>query len=327
MNTWGVITGSYQTVDTVFHGFIRTTGGKFITFQAPGADTTPGNYNGTNPISINDLGVVAGFYWDVDGLSHGFIRTPDGKITTFDVPGAAGYGTTPIAINLEGAVVGYYTESDYSFRAFLRRPDGSFRTWIGPDACTTNGSQGCYGTGASNVNAFGIVAGGFNDNNFVHHALVRTPDGKFKPFDVPGAGTDSYQGTGCSGCYLGLNQFGAIAGIYSDSNSVNHGFLRGPNGKITTFDAPGAGTDSYQGTGCPSDCSTSLNNFGAITGTYIDADWNYHGYLRTPKGKVVTIDPKGALLTFPATINDSGAITGAYLDENYVYHGFVRIPD
>jgi hypothetical protein len=328
INAWGVIAGSYQNTDTVFHGFLRGPGGQFITFQAPGADTTAGSYNGTYPSSINDLGVITGNYWDANGFSHGFLRSPNGNFTTFDVPGAGGYGTTPKAFNLEGAVVGVYTDSNYSFHAFLRSPDGKFTTWIGPDACTGNGSEGCYGSGASNINAFGTIAGGFEDNsgNFVHHSFVRNAEGKLKVFDVPGAGTGSYQGTGCPGCNLGLNQLGAIAGIYSDANSVNHGFLRSPDGKFTTFDAPGAGTDSYQGTGCFSDCPVSINDWGAITGSYIDANNASHGYLRSFKGDIVTVDPVGSTYTFPDGINDLGSITGYYLDASGVYHGFLTIP-
>jgi hypothetical protein len=320
INAWGVITGAYQSADTVLHGFIRTPDGKFINFQAPGADTTPGSYNGTYPNGINDLGAVTGAFWDVTGSSHGFVRSPDGKFTIFDVLDET--SINPIAINLEGAVVGFYTDSNFSFRAFLRTPDGKITTWIGPGACTTDGSQGCYGSGATNINAFGIIAAGYNDGNLVHHGLLRNREGKLITYDVPGASS-----TGCPGCYSGLNQFGAIGGIYSDSNGVNHGFLRDPSGKFTTFDAPGAGSASGQGTGCPSDCSTGLNNWGAITGTYIDSNGYLHGYLRTPNGKITTVDPNGALYTFTASINDSGAVTGAYIDANYVYHGFVRIPD
>ena len=328
INAWGVIAGSYQSADTVYHGFLRSRGGKFTTFQAPGADTTAGSYNGTSPSSINDLGAITGSYWDANGFSHGFLRSPDGNFTTFDVPGVGGYGTTPKAFNLEGAVVGTYTDSNYSFHAFLRSPDGKFTTWIGPDACTGNGSEGCYGSGASNINAFGTIAGGFEDNsgNFVHHSFVRNAEGKLKTFDVPGAGTGSYQGTGCPGCDLGLNQWGAIAGIYSDANSVNHGFLRSADGHFTTFDAPGAGTGSYQGTGCFSDCPVSLNDWGAITGSYIDANYVSHGYLRSPEGKIVTVDPVGSTFTFPDGINDLGSITGYYIDANGVYHGFLTIP-
>jgi len=326
INVSGAITGSYQDTSNVFHGFLRSPDGKFTSFEVPDADTSP--YNGTTPSSINDLGAITGSYYDASGFSHGFLRSPDGNFTTFDVPGVGGYGTLPKAVNLEGAVAGTYTDSNYSFHAFLRGPDGTFTTWIGPNACTGNGSEGCYGSGASNINVLGTIAGGFEDNsgNFVHHSFVRNVEGKLKVFDVPGAGTGSYQGTGCPGCNLGLNQLGAIAGIYSDANSLNHGFLRSPDGKFTTFDAPGAGSGSYQGTGCFSDCPVSLNDWGAITGSYIDANYGSHGYLRSPEGKIVTVDPVGSTYTFSDGINDLGSITGYYIDANGVYHGFLTIP-
>ena len=327
INAWGTITGSYQDVNSVFHGFLRSPRGAFTTFQAPWADTSP--YNGTSPASINDLGAITGSYADANAVSHGFLRGPDGNFTTFDPPGADGYGSFPVSINIEGAIVGYYFDSNYLFHAFLRSPEGSFTTWVGPSSCDTSPAQGCYGSGASNINAFGIVAGGYEDNagNFVHHSFARTPDQRLKSIDVPGAGTGSYQGTGCPGCALGLNYWGAIAGVYIDANSVQHGFIRNPYGTFTIFDAPGAGTSSYQGTGCPSDCPTSLNDWGAIMGTYIDANNVFHGYLRTPDGKFATIDPRGSVFTWSSGMNDAEMITGYYLDANNVYHGFLRIPD
>jgi hypothetical protein len=143
-------------------------------------------------------------------------------------------------------------------------------------------------------------------------------------FEAPGAGTGSYQGTGCFGCTFGLNQRGAIAGTYADANDVYHGFLRSPKGKITTFDATGAGTGSYQGTGCFSDCPVGLNDWGVITGSYVDSNNVQHGFLRTPEGTFVTVDPAGSEGTQPESINESGAITGYYIDANNVYHGFLR---
>ena len=98
INALGVIAGSYQGVDTVFHGFVRRPDGQFTTFEAPGADTIAGSYNGTSPSSINDLGVITGSFYDASGLSHGFLRTPDGRFTTFDVPGAGENRTFPIGL-------------------------------------------------------------------------------------------------------------------------------------------------------------------------------------------------------------------------------------
>jgi len=325
INFFGTVTGNFTGNNHGTHGFVRIPNGKFTDFDAPGADPIVGC---TCPSAINDLGVVTGYYIDTNSVSHGFLRSPEGKFTTFDVTGAGGYGSFPMALNLEGAVVGYYTDSNFSFHAFLRSHDGTFTTWVGPDECTGNGSEGCYGSAAFNINAFGTIAGGFEDNsgNFVGHGLIRSPDGTLTTFDVPGAGTGLYQGTGCPGCAPGLNQWGAIAGTYIDANSVQHGFLRSPEGEITSFDAPGAGISSYQGTGCPSDCPTSLNDLGAITGIYIDANFVYHGYLRSPTGKFATVDPVGSVSTWSSGINDFGAITGYYADANSVYHGFLRIP-
>jgi hypothetical protein len=326
MNALGAITGSYQDTNNTFHGFLRSLDGKFTTFEAPGADT--GAYNGTSPAAINDLGAITGAYYDANGFSHGFLRSPDGKFTTFDVPDVGGYGTNPIALNLEGAVVGWYTDANDLFHSFVRYPDGKFSAFLAPGQCETNGSEGCYGSELSNINFLGLSVGNYMDNtaNLVHHGLIRHADGSFTTYEAPGAGTGPSQGTGCPGCFAGLNQFGAIAGIYTDSNTVYHTFVRAPNGKFTSFDAPGAGTGNSQGTGCPSDCPVSLNNFGAVTGVYIDAANVFHVYLRSPGGNILTVEPAGSAFTFPAGINDLGLIAGYYADANGIYHGFLRIP-
>jgi hypothetical protein len=160
---------------------------------------------------------------------------------------------------------------------------------------------------------------------------VRSATGKIKTFDAPGAGTGLYQGTGSPGSTASLNQFGDVAGYYIDAGNVVHGYLRRAGGEITTFDIPGAGS---QGIGCYSDCSVSLNDRGAITGYYIDANNVFHGFVRNPSGKVTSFDAPGANTaassysgTFPVNINDEGAITGYYLDANNVNHGFLLLPD
>jgi hypothetical protein len=178
------------------------------------------------------------------------------------------------------------------------------------------------------VNILQTIAGGYSDNsgNFVHHALVRPPGGQLTTFEAPGAGTGLNQGTGCPGCAPGLNQWGAIAGTYTDTNNVYHGYLRSPQGKFTKFDVPAAGSEAYEGTGCPSDCPVSLNDLGAITGIYIGTDDNLHGYLRSPVGQFTTFDGPGSLEMYFVNLNDWGSITGYYIDANYVYHGFLRVP-
>lgn len=332
INDSGAITGYYLDANNVYHGFLRSPDGKFTTLNAPGADLTPGDFNGTLPNAINDAGAITGVYYDANNEGHGFLRSPEGKFTTFDVTGSTIGTTTPIALNLEAAIVGYYLDQNGVFQGFLRRPDGTFETFSGPGACDASPASGCYGTGAFGINVFGTIAGGFEDNsgNFVDHGLVRSPRGKFTTFEVPGAGTGPYQGTGSPGSSVPLNQFGAIAGYYIDASNVVHGYLRSPWGEFTTFDVPGEGP---QGIGCYSDCSVGLNDSGAITGYYLDANNVYHGFVRSPKGKITTFDAPGADLTpgdyngtFPVSINDQGAVTGYIYDVNNVIHGFVLLP-
>jgi hypothetical protein len=70
-------------------------------------------------------------------------------------------------------------------------------------------------------------------------------------------------------CDAGLVRF--------DASGVNHGFVRTKHGAVTTFDVPGAGTGSGQGT-----VPMCNNPAGAITGFCIDANGVLHGLLRTP---------------------------------------------
>src|SRR5215467_2962396 len=76
----------------------------FITFDAPGAGTGP--FQGTLGIAINPAGAITGQYLDASSLYHGFLRDPDGVLTTIDVPGAR--QTFPYSINPAGAIAGYY---------------------------------------------------------------------------------------------------------------------------------------------------------------------------------------------------------------------------
>ena len=86
-----------------------------------------------------------------------------------------------------------------------------------------------------------------------------------------------------------------------------------------TFDVPGAGTGSGQGT-----FALSVNALGAITGYYYDASGVVHGFARAPGGNIASFDPPGSMDTIPRSINAAGTITGYYADAARTNHGFVR---
>ena len=111
------------------------------------------------------------------------------------------------------------------------------------------------------------------------------------------------------------------------SAGTNHGALNfgnmplaGHSPTYTTFDAPGAGTGPNQGT-----LPLAIDPAGAITGYYVDASGVNHGFLRTTKGTITTIDVPGAgaFGTQVYSISPSETITGVY-GQGGVIHGFLR---
>jgi hypothetical protein len=293
----------------------------FITIDAPGASPAP--FYGTEAYAITPAGEIMGNYVDATSLVHGFLRSKDGAFTTIDAPGAGSevgsfQGTIPESITPAGAIAGFYNDANYVNHGFLRAEDGTFTTFDAPGAGTGIG-QGTY---ALDINAAGEVAGQYLDSSTVWHGFVRAPDGTITVFDAPGAGTGSLQGTFLS-TIEGLNAAGAISGGYSDSNGVFHGFVRAPDGVITSFDAPGAGTGSGQGTSCG-----GINPAGTTVGNYIDGSGVNHGYVRAADGTFSTFNVAGAGTasgqgTLGENISTPGTVDGYFIDSNGADHAFV----
>ncbi len=256
------------------HGFLRSPEGKFSTLDAPGASSAVGSFDGTFPSSINYGGTITGNFIDSKDLNHGFIRSPSGEFITFDAPGAksvaaAGYGTIPESINDAGAITGHYIDGRDATRGFVRSPRGTFATFDAPGASSTAAFG--YGTLPESINDAGAITGHYADANGLYHGFLRSPGGKFTIFDAPGAAIGTLPKS--------INARGAIAGHYVDTQGLNHGFVRSPSGNFTTFDAPGAGAGADSGFGTFAD---SINDAGAVTGHYIDAQGLNHGFLRIP---------------------------------------------
>lgn len=81
---------------------------------------------GTIACSINTASTISGVYSDTNGALHGFVRTAQGVITTFDAPGAGGtgflQGTGGFGINTKGVIAGTYSDASNAFHGFLRTP-------------------------------------------------------------------------------------------------------------------------------------------------------------------------------------------------------------
>ncbi len=289
--------------------------GSITTFDAPGAGT--GFRQGTTATGINAAGFITGYYVDGDNLYHGFVRNPEGTFAVFDASTGAGTATLSYGINNAGAVTGYYIDDEGLGHGFMRSSLGAITTFDAPPASSTSGTY------AYSINDAGAIAG-FYLQSGISYSFVRDPSGAFTTFGVPGAGGSGLNGTRANS----INNANVVAGSYS-YNSINytvpdHGFLRHASGSIATFHAPAAGSAPGQGTQ-----PYAINDGGAITGSYIDAQGEIHGFVRAREGTIIVVDAPGATdpSTVPVSINDSGVITGSYSAVAAgLSHGFVRTP-
>lgn len=298
---------------------------KLIEFDPPGTGTVSSPACvpscGTQAFANNNLGAIVGSYTDASIVPHGFLRNPDGHILSFDAPGAGlganlNQGTVALSINDLGVIAGQFEDPNDIFHGFVRYPDGFFTTFDAPGA----GTGANQGTIAEAVNLAGTVAGYYVDEGNVSHGFIRQRDGAILSFDAPGAATGPNQGTLVA--TNALNPEGAIVGWYIDADYADHGFLRAPDGTITTIDVPGAALTIVGG----------ITPAGAITGYSADASSVLHGFLRAPDGTITTFDvPGGGTGPIQGTaafkLNAARMITGPYIDASNVLHGYVRAPD
>ncbi|HUC71615.1 MAG TPA: hypothetical protein VMS01_10525, partial [Stellaceae bacterium] len=93
-------------------------------------------------------------------------------------------------------------------------------------------------------------------------------------------------------------------------------------GTFITFDVPGARTGFGQGT-----FPTSINEAGEIAGSYVDANYTQHSFVRARSGALTTFDVPGGTSTEGSSINSPGSVTGSYVyldDPNSLSHGYLR---
>lgn len=291
INNHLTVAGYFTGGSGLYHGFVRDIFGRIETFNVGSVVT--------EPVSINDRGEAAGTYEDVSGVERGFVRSSKGVISTFNPGGDNGF-TVVRGMNEDGMVVGSYTTSNSSPTfGFLRYPDGGIVTFNAPrDASgtlpwglnnrgATTGSSSIddntpegfvrsldgdtttfnYGLGISplSINDRGEIAGWYYIPGY-YLGFVRSATGKITPFDLPDQAEIGTQS-------ISINAAGDVTGSYQvDENSAVHGFIRFCNGKLITFDPPGATfTDP-----------TGIADSGAVTGRYYLNAANPTGFLRIP---------------------------------------------
>src|SRR5207248_1191389 len=122
------------------------------------------------PYGINTLAAVTGSYKDSSGYYHGFLRTADGTITSFDVSGT--HYTYPRSINGNGVIAGFYQGSSH-YDGFVRASDGTITTFDAFSGSTTPVA----------IDNKGAVTGSYFDSSNMWHAFVRRANATITSFD------------------------------------------------------------------------------------------------------------------------------------------------
>jgi hypothetical protein len=250
----------------------------------------------TAAAGINDLGDVAGTYFDYQGFQHGYLMTmPAGcggdnddrwarcqpTFESIDFPGAAqttgipfesgtGLGTSVTGLNNRREVAGLYATSAGYSNGFVFSPRTGFQSTDAPNASHTPS----FGTRFFGVNDLGVMVGDYISQTNPHapplnHGFLLCGD-DYTPIFITGSDLGGY-GTQVNG----VNDFKLAVGLYSDPTGNPHGFLWA-DGNAYQLNYPAAlYTESH-----------AINNLGAITGSYSTdrTGLSIHGYVAYPKG-------------------------------------------
>ena len=285
------------------NGFVRDALGNVAIFNPDGS-------TGTQPIAISAQGFVTGSY-ESAGRTLGFVRAPDGTITSFQAVQFFFFTTLPSDINASGAITGSVGGGN-TIPAFLRLPDGTFTGFSVPFG---------KGTVPFAINEVGAITGvSFQFISDSPQGFVSSPDGTYIFLSVGFYETIPF----------GINTSGTIAGFYRNPPiSDQGGFVRSPDGTVTKFALPGGGSVPPEVPGrlfygkSTSGVSGGINAQGSVTGTYVDQNNISHGFLRSPNGTLATID-LGPGNTSAVSINDLGEVTGSYQQQGESV-GYLRV--
>jgi len=178
MTPGGTILGSYFDLNGTIHGFLRTIDGTFTTFDAPNAAT--GFFTGTSPTSVNDSGIVTGFYFDTTTQTLGFpnlrvfLRASNGVFSSFDTP-QLGTSVGTASINSSGAVAGNVVNFECPNFPFCTIVPISFLRAANGSVSLVNDPKGVQGTSVIGINPAGEMFGTYVDANGAPHCFVAKP--------------------------------------------------------------------------------------------------------------------------------------------------------
>ena len=247
---------------------------------------------------INNAGLVTGYYLDLNFISHGFVWTPpqqpgnSGTLQTLDYPSAT-FGTFLTGLNNQGVAIGYYLDAAGNANAVTYSL--TLAAWSVLPAIPL---PGYFAVEPSGINDHGVAVGiAFANLPLGTLSWIWHPDSQsYSYVSVPGAAEASTNGDG-------INNEGRLVGLFQNWPDIGSslGFLREDcesNETECDYDQINALPGPYRVT-----APTSINNHGAIAGSFLDTTGNSNGFVRTYTGAFKTVD-------YPFTAGGQTAISG-----------------
>jgi hypothetical protein len=292
VNNRGVVAGTYTSPTGYAGVFVRDAGGTIATVEL--ADVQfflPG------VMDLNISGTLVGTYLSTVVPARGFVRTPDGFTTPFDIPGAD--YTILTGINDRGAMIGAYVDSSRPQGVgFVVSPTGDVTDLTGP-------ADVLYFPQA--INTAGAIAGvtASADGTSID-MFYRDARGDVTHFGI------QHTSSNAEVTYwelVDMNAAGIVAGNYATREFVGgqeiqyfHNFLRYPDGTVETFTVPDSSHSSV---------AQGIDAAGGVAGYYTDTYGSSFGFHRSRNGRFTTIALDEGLQTRVEGVSPSGLMVGS----------------
>ncbi len=265
-----------------------------------------GTTTGVN--GINDAGYITGVVGNSDGSSDGFIRTPGGAYTLFQVAGPNGFDTYGRDIDNSNVITGYSTDSTGVLRTdteFKRSAGGALTAITNPTTgVPLSGIAGAINSSGDMVGDYIFSSGGLN---YRHGYLLS--GSTFTDISASPLNTEKTEARG-------ITDAGVIVGFEVDATTgATQGFVDtgGVFQFVTDPDPLNAGVTYLE----------SINNSGLASGEFADASGTLHPFIfNTLTDAFTALTPPTADSYFAFGINNLGEVTlsGQLTGTDYLYN-------
>ena len=306
VNSSGGMVGSYVDADGVYHPYVRTPEGRFVSLDIQQAQYL--EYFFVH--GINDARIIVARTKRVDSVPGTLVGTFQEGLQPFKVPGSV--STEGYNINQDGSIVGHYDTADGRRHGFIARPITDTEAPVEdlPVATPTDFNYTFESIDVPGVAFLALTASsdfedyaGYTKSDDGEKEVAFTLiDGVWTTYDFPGS-QNTY--------FYALGNNGQAAGHYEDSDGLYHGVIL-EDGELRQYDFPDAVETEIYGI---SDAT------GALTGNFMGADGIRRGF----SGDEIIEAPE-ASETYADFVNSSGRLVGSYVDADGVYHPYVLNP-